>query len=427
MPNTLNNALNELRELLPAERLRGLAGKNAAPKEIPGVNAHIHLPPNFSAFETVGEAVDLAVLQGVGVLGANNYYDFRAYREFAQRALAARIFPLFGVEVIALHDEWKRFDVKVNDPGNPGKIYFCGKGIAHFETLSVEATRILEKIRRNDIARMEAMIERLNEIGAERDVPVDVPVESIVRRVCQRHKAPREAVILQERHICQAFQERLFEAVPEEKRALALDRLFAAPLKVDAFDPMTVQKEIRSRLMKAGQPAYVEETFVPLDEARQLVLELGGIPCYPVLADGVSPISPFESPVEDLIENLRKLDVSCVEFIPTRNTSELLEVYVPALRDAGFVVSTGTEHNTLGKQTLIPHCAEGEPLPERVREIFWEGACVIAGHQSMRMQGEPGFVTAEGVLNPSYPGSEDRIAAYRRLGAAAIKLAIEPD
>ena len=35
-------------------------------------NSHIHLPPNFSAFETVEQAVELAVDQGVQVLGCGN-------------------------------------------------------------------------------------------------------------------------------------------------------------------------------------------------------------------------------------------------------------------------------------------------------------------------------------------------------------------
>src|SRR5262245_30685736 len=38
-------------------------------------NCHIHLPPNFSAFETVTQALELSAAQGISVLGASNYYD----------------------------------------------------------------------------------------------------------------------------------------------------------------------------------------------------------------------------------------------------------------------------------------------------------------------------------------------------------------
>ena len=40
--------------------------------------------------------------------------------------------------------------VKVNDPGNPGKTYLCGKGITRFDAMSPEAARLIEAIRRND-------------------------------------------------------------------------------------------------------------------------------------------------------------------------------------------------------------------------------------------------------------------------------------
>jgi hypothetical protein len=51
-------------------------------KEMLKNNAHIHLPPNFSAFETVEQAVDLAAAQGVRVLGVSNYYDYAVYDDF---------------------------------------------------------------------------------------------------------------------------------------------------------------------------------------------------------------------------------------------------------------------------------------------------------------------------------------------------------
>ncbi|MCC2670179.1 MAG: hypothetical protein K0Q72_2650, partial [Armatimonadetes bacterium] len=99
---------------------------------LPKVNAHIHLPPNFSAFDTVAQAVDLARDQGIGVLGASNYYDYTVYGEFSERARAAGIYPLFGLEVIALLDDLQEAGVKINDPGNPGKLYLCGKGLSRF-------------------------------------------------------------------------------------------------------------------------------------------------------------------------------------------------------------------------------------------------------------------------------------------------------
>jgi len=93
----------------------------------------------------------------------------------------------------------------------------------------------------------------------------------------------------------QAFQESLFRDVELADRAAVLGRSFEAPTSVDATDAVAVQEAIRSNLMKAGKPAFVPEAAVSFDDAYRLILELGGIPCYPILADGASPICPFET------------------------------------------------------------------------------------------------------------------------------------
>src|SRR5678816_3165450 len=106
----------------PDALLRSGAANNGAHSSI-RVNAHIHLPPNFSAFDTVEQAVRLAAEQNVGILGTSNYYDYHVYREFAETASRHGIFPLFGIETMALLGDLARDGVKLNDPGNPGKMY----------------------------------------------------------------------------------------------------------------------------------------------------------------------------------------------------------------------------------------------------------------------------------------------------------------
>src|SRR5580658_608282 len=127
-------------------------------------NAHVHLPPNFSAFGSVRQLIELAAEQNVGVVGVSNYYDYDVYGPFAALARQRRIFPLFGIEIIALDDELQLRGIKVNDPGNPGKFYICGKGITRFVEMTAEAKRILHAIRQNDSTRIAAIIQLLDEI-----------------------------------------------------------------------------------------------------------------------------------------------------------------------------------------------------------------------------------------------------------------------
>lgn len=382
-------------------------------------NAHVHLPPNFSAFESVEQAVELASAQGLRVLGATNYYDFTVYEELASRATGAGIYPLFGLEIITLDEELQRNGVKVNDPGNPGKFYICGKGITRFAPMNDEAAALMNEIRDADSRRMARMTARLAEVFAGAGAALPLDEAAVKARIVRRHGSPIETVYLQERHVAQAFQEALFESVPAGERAPVLERLFGVASK-NADDAVTVQTEIRSHLMKAGRAAYEPETFVGFDHAYRLVLALGGIPCYPTVADGANPICGFEAPVEELIASIKAREMHCAELIPIRNQPDVLTEYVRAMREAGLFVTAGTEHNTLDMLPLDPTCVGGVAIPEELRRIFWEGACVVAAHQHLVARGEMGFVDEAGRPNPAYASAEERIQAFARIGAAAI-------
>jgi hypothetical protein len=417
---TARQSLDALAALLDPAAIDAAVRDVVAPDPVPLVNAHIHLPPNFSAFETVDQALDLAAAQRVAVLGCSNYYDFNVYGDFIAAARARGIFPLFGLEIIALDDPLAAAGVKVNDPGNPGKMYICGKGIVQFLDFTPGAAAFIDRIRLSDADRIDTMIGRLEEIFAARGLATGLTYDAIVDRVVARHGSPRATVWLQERHVCQAFQEVFFERVPVADRAAKLASLYGDAPKAPTDQLVATQNELRSRLMKSGKPAFVAEQFLTPAQARELVLELGGIPCYPVLADGAEPICGFETPIDDFLSRLREHDFHCAELIPLRNNPEMLERYVTAIRRAGIAVTAGTEHNTLDLVPIPPHCLDEAPIPPAVQSIFWEGACVVVAHQWQRLHGRPGFVDGVGRPNPDYPDAEARIAAFARIGRAVL-------
>jgi hypothetical protein len=61
------------------------------------------------------------------------------------------------------------------------------------------------------------------------------------------------------------------------------------------------------------------------------------------------------------------------------------------------------------------------PIPEDLKAIFWEGACVAAAHQFLTLHGQTGFVDASGNPNSAYKGADERIADFAKLGAAVIR------
>jgi uncharacterized protein YbjT (DUF2867 family) len=180
-----------------------------------GVNAHVHVPPNFSAFGSVGEAVRRAAAEGVRVLGVSNYYDYRVYGEFAAEARRQGVYPLFGMEVIAAVEEPARKGVRVNDPDNPGRMYLCGKGITKYERMTKRAKELIGIIRGNDERRMREMIEKLAGLFRGAGVETGLDNETVVRMMVERYGCERDAVTLQERHVALAFQEVLFEEEEE--------------------------------------------------------------------------------------------------------------------------------------------------------------------------------------------------------------------
>ena len=416
MTTAISEFTKLMRDLGDPDTLRTGGGPAIRPRS----NAHVHLPPNFSAFETARQAVELADAQGVGILGASNYYDYSVYGELAERATARGIFPLFGLEIIALVEGLVRDGVKVNDPGNPGKYYLCGKGITRFDPMPEEARALLQVIRDADSARMAAVADRLARVFAGAGLETGLDAEAIKDRIVARHGSPRATVYLQERHVAQAFQEVLFDKIAEGERAAFLQRVYGVLPKAKADDAVGTQNEIRSQLLKSGKPAYVPETFVDFDHAHHLVLALGGIPCYPTLADGAAPITEYEASPDSLIADLLARGIVCAEFVPNRNTPAVLSRYVHAMRRAGLFVTAGTEHNTLDLLPLAPTCLGGAAIPEDVQDIFWEGACVLVAHQYLTLLGQPGFVNGAGVPNPAYPSADARIEAYRVLGAAVL-------
>jgi hypothetical protein len=384
------------------------------------LNTHIHLPPNFSAFETAEDAVRAAAAEGVTVLGASNFHHHGIYRRFADAATAAGIVPLFGFEFISVMDDLRDAAVKVNDPANPGRVYLCGKGVDPFAAPTPTATRLLEQVRAADADRMQVMVALVRARFAEASLEVPLTAASIAAEVAQRADVPVSWVVLQERHVAMAFQEALFRAVAPGGRAALLALAFGGPVDASVDDAIAIQGEIRSRLMKAGRPAFAPEAAVSFDDAYRLILEMDGIPCYPTLADGASPICPWEEPPDALAQRVLERGIQAAELIPNRNRPAVVDAYVAAFREAGLIVMAGTEHNTRARVPLEPRCVDGSLPSPAARAAFREATCVVVAHQHLRASGRPGYVDGGGQLNPGFPDGETRIRWFAELGAELI-------
>jgi len=206
---------------------------------------------------------------------------------------------------------------------------------------------------------------------------------------------------VRERHLAKALQIAIFGSFPDQAdRAKALAKLYGKESQVNITNNIALQDELRSNLLKAGKVAFVEESpdaYLDMAEAKSIMLDMGGIPCYPVLADGTKG-EPNEAEKEPyaLCDMLISQGIYCAEFIPTRNDINVFRKYITAFKDKGIAITVGTEHNTPLMESMTPKCKGGVELDMELKEVFWKGACLIAGHQYLISKNQVGFVDSLG-------------------------------
>ena len=321
------------------------------------VNAHIHTPYSFSAFSSVEEALEHAAAEGVKVVGINDFYSTDGYGAWKEGCEARKLYPLFGIEFISLNAEDQAAGLRVNDPNNPGRTYISGKGLAYPVILKGEPLRQLEAVRAESNKQVEQMCAKLNEWLKAEGKAIQLDFNEIRENLTKGS--------IRERHLAKAL------------------RMAMCP---DEDNPAKVENELRSKLLKAGGPAFVPESpeaFLPMKTVQEIIEAAGGIPTYPFLADDAKGnFTDFEGDLMKAADTLKKRGFRSVEFITTRNTTAVLEQYAGYLEDEGIIVSFGSEHNTPAMEPVKLHTRDAAELSEKLKAINWRGACAIAAHQA---------------------------------------------
>ncbi|NOZ63788.1 MAG: PHP domain-containing protein [Caldiserica bacterium] len=354
--------------------------KNNSP---PATNLHVHTPYSFSFFASIPSLVEKAAEEKIVALGINDFYTTEGYDEFTEECLRKNIYPVYGLEVIAVNLEDKKNGILWNDPNNPGRIYLCGKGLLYPQERNDWVVSIINRIKDCSQKRMKKMVEKVSDFFARKSINIPLNYEQI--------KDSTPSGWVRERHIAREIYASISENKEEKAKLCQL-------LGIEETAG-SIAEQLRGKLLKFGGVAYVEEdndAFLSPEEARQVFLNSGGIPVYPVLSDGAPVLTDKEKSPNRLSKELKKMGYWMAEFIPPRNSSKVLKKYVKALREEEIVVTCGTEHNSLKGGLLTPLPKGMQYMDEELTEIFWEGCCIVAAHQYLRKVGEEGFVDQEG-------------------------------
>lgn len=345
--------------------------------DIIDVNAHLHTPYSFSAFADVTEALDRAAAESVKVVGINDFYSTDGYCEWNDGCRARGLYPLFGIEMIALDADAQRKGQRVNDPNNPGRTYLSGKGLAYPPRLSGKEAEQLQRVREESNLQVARMCSKLNDLLDAKKAGFRLDYGEMVRTLTCGN--------LRERHLAKGLRIAA-ERYRGSELALFYEHLCGRTLKSDVTNAAGVENELRSYLLKAGGAAFVPEesaAFLPVETVCRIINAAGGIPTYPFLADDAKGyFTDFEGDLMQAADTLRKRGIHSVEFITTRNTTAVLEQYAGYLEDEGFIVTFGSEHNTPAMEPIRLRTRDTECLSNKLRAINWRGACRIAAHQA---------------------------------------------
>jgi hypothetical protein len=353
------------------------------------VNNHIHTPYSFSAFDTVTQAVRLAVAEGIRILGINDFYVTDGYKEFMEECIDHGMFPLMNIELIGISKEDQTAGIRVNDPSNPGRTYISGKGLQYPVDLDETQAAKLRKIVKESNLQVEKMVSLANEWFRQQEVEIVLDVHEIMDKLAVN--------LLRERHVAKMVRLKLEEISADDKDYNeTLSRIYGGKAATKAREDIAgTEDELRSNLLKAGAPAFVpedEKAFLPLEDIVQIIRDAGGIPTYPLLLDGTGgEITEFERGKEHLLEVLKSRGFNSIEFIPLRNQPDVLKAYSDYFYEHGFIVSYGTEHNTSALGPLTVSCKGELPLENSLMEISFLGAAYVAAHQYLTIKEGPGY------------------------------------
>ena len=376
------------------------------------VNGHIHTPFSFSAFADMKQPFSMAVAEGISVLGINDFYTTDGYPEFAELALKHKVFPLFNIEFMALQKESQKAGIRINDPQNPGRTYISGKGLAYPVSFSGGAREKMNKLMLASNRQTYQMVDKLNLYLKDTSIDLRFSAEGLHRNLARN--------LFRERHIATAVRNAVFDNYTDlESSRTVLGEIMGTTIPDNIFnDRAALENEIRNKLLKAGGPAYIpedEDAFLSLDEVLELIIDGGGIPCYPVLLDDAKGnLTGFEADYPDMAQSLKDKGVYMIELIPGRNDFRVLKDFVNFFDQEGFIITFGTEHNTPKLDPLTVSCRGGVSLDEHLLQINYRGACIIAAHQYLVSEGKEGLPTRK------FP-DRDRLDELSGLGKIIIE------
>jgi hypothetical protein len=356
-------------------------------------NIHVHTPYSFSAFRSISELVETAAAEAVTVLGINDLNTVDGFKEFSNCCKKSGLFPVFNIELNIENDVITTHPHQDDDTTSffTGKL--SGKALPYPLPLSGDVHNLIASIWKGSQDRIWKMIDRLNNHLEERKIPVKLEYNTI------RSNYAKTSVY--EQHIALALYKAIIDYGQNNAATVALLRSLFTDDDYSVAPEMSaeIQQNILNRLLVFGKCAYVStlgDTALTMAQARHLILQTGGIPCYQCkLGSDDCGSKGCEDP-SSLAKKLISRGIFAIEFIPQWTTMTHLRKFMTYFHKESFCVSIGTGHFSNLSKSIIPVTKEGVRLDDDLLDISYKGACILASHQKQRIHKQPGFLDESG-------------------------------
>lgn len=381
-------------------------------------NTHVSTPYSFSVFESIEQIAQCARTEGVAALGINDLNTLDGFKDFAASCLWHGVYPLFNVGFLVRCEDGRTGGIHGRAADTPAIRAIHGKAVRYPAALSGDSRNLMASIWKASQDRIWKMIEALNTILKNRHLTIELNYNAI------RSSFGRTSLL--EQHLAQAVYTSIGNLPGQKTEHIALlRRLFDDDsFDGDPADAPLMRQAIHDRLLTRGKEAYVEEpsnSFMNFFQAKQVILQVGGIPCYQCSFNGPEEATIGTKGPVFLAKHLADKGIHAIEFITRQTTPSVLKEYMPYFADHSFCVTTATGPVTGHPASLVPVTIDGRALDESLIDISYTGACFLAAHQELHHQKRRGFIdeTGKRAITP------DQLDGFIRIGDQAIRKAAD--
>ncbi len=409
---TKEERLSALKELIEKETDKPVRRDNDA-------NNHIHTIYSFSPYSPT-KAAYMAYRSGLTSAGIMDHDSLSGAEEFKTACEMLGLGATCGVEVRVKFD---RGFGKINFPDQTNAMYMAVHGVPA-QSIK-ELNEYLESYRQKRYERDAKMCENITKKFGKFGITLDF--EKDVKPISQAH----EGGSITERHLLYAL-------------ALKLDQKFGRTQALIDFIEndlqLAVSEKVKGFLLDQNNEHFLYDLlgvlkadtaffYIVADEelpvAEDFVnkaLSLGAIPAYPYLGDvgdsvtGDKKAQKFEDAyLPDLINEIKKIGIKAVAYMPTRNTPAQMERISNLCRENGLFEISGEDINSSRQQFACKALAK----PEFAHLI--DATWALIGHEAVSTEKGIEYGMFSDTTLKLTPELTERVQKYAVIGHKTVK------